>query len=140
VDVSIVAWVAGSTLSTWRIHQGSTWRIHQGFLCSQHHFAARCSDNHATYNQKLGSRDPFRQYLEVGRRGCEYCSLGSRFNTPPAWVGGNPGPRRWDKPPATLQHVFQTTTQRTILQRPARMLRHTFLNTYRASILLYNKN
>jgi hypothetical protein len=35
VDVSIVAWVAGSTLSTWRIHQGSTWRIHQGFLCSQ---------------------------------------------------------------------------------------------------------
>ena len=32
--------------------------------------------------QELGSRDPFGQYLEVGARGCEYCSLGSRFNTP----------------------------------------------------------
>jgi hypothetical protein len=84
VDVSIVAWVAGSTLSTWRIHQGSTWRIHQGFLCSQQ--APLCSTlfrQPCHVQPELGSRDPFGQYLEMGPRGCEYCSLGSRFNTPP---------------------------------------------------------
>jgi hypothetical protein len=69
-----------------------------------------CPDGQPT--QELGSRDPFGQYLEVGPRGCEYCSLGSRFNTPPAWVeagqpsrgkrggGGSKPSRRWDKPPA----------------------------------------
>jgi hypothetical protein len=41
-----------------------------------------CPDGQPT--QELGSRDPFGQYMEVGPRGCEDCSLGSRLNTPPA--------------------------------------------------------
>ena len=75
-----------------------------------------CPDGQPT--QELGSRDPFGQYLEVGRRGCEYCSLGSRFNTlhleDPSRLHLE-DPSRISVQPAstTLQHVVQTTMPRT---------------------------